>query len=520
MKNKYVSFAFFTTFGIKAAEKQTGEINITVECKKVKIDNLGVSKTETKDDILQNIQKDIQKQIPLYLSKNYFISELKINNNPVDISDGDNIKIEKDQKADIVLKKRLKLKEIKFEDSNFKQDLSEDIKDKIESTIEDNVDLTYTTLFKSIKEINNLFKKNQFGIKLNNFEDTNKKPYNGTDKLNEGEEITVILDEKKIKEDAFSKFIVTGDKNIIAIDYLKKILEDNFKDKENTKINEIFTKGIFSKTFDVYINDDNNTIKTDSNDLIPDNLKYFKVNVIKENLNLEDNNYLECNCLLKLSKKGCKLIDENILKSIEYIFEDYIWSTTDYLIKILKESCFINEDIDNTMISVKNQDESDATEYNNSKDNIPARIIIDLSPEAFIANQVKVVFKIKDVEKDGRNLKIGFKNKFKEDRFYLTYGDNKSVLISLITGIIPGITEADIKLNGQTLPNEIKEGGEISIPVEKIPDGNFQIVTTHEEAEKDKEGEGKDNDNGNGNGDNNGDNNKKNDGYCGSNKTN
>ena len=45
--NKYFSFAFFTTFGIKAAESQTGEINITVDGKNVKINNLGVTKTRS-----------------------------------------------------------------------------------------------------------------------------------------------------------------------------------------------------------------------------------------------------------------------------------------------------------------------------------------------------------------------------------------------------------------------------------------------------------------------------------------
>ena len=512
ISNKYFSFAFFTTFGIKASQAQTGKINIAVDGKNITIDHLGVSKTGDKDGILQNIQKDIQKQIPFYLSRNYFISELKLNGAGVDISDWNNIKIEENKKADIVLKKKLKLKEIKFNDSSFKQDLLNSIKDEIKDVIEDNVDLTYKTIFKEIKKIDDLFKINQFGIKLNNFEDTNEKPYSGDDKLNEGDEITVILDEKKIEENAFSKFIVTGDKNIIDIYWVKEMLETNYKNIKNNKINEIF-EDIFSNTSDVYKNDDKNSIKTDSAEEIPKDLKYFIVNVIKENLNLDNNNYLKCNCILKFSKKGCKLIDENVLKSIEYIFKDKSWNETDKLIEFLKGSCFINEDIDENMISVKNQVESDTTEYNKSTDKIPAKIIIDLSPEAFIANQVKVVFEIKDVEKDGRKLKGDFKNKFKGKLLTLNYGEKKLNFINQLNKIIPGITESDINLNGQPLPNDIKEGGVISIPVEKIPDENFEDKAKPEEEDKEK-GTGEKG-SGSGNGDEN--NNKKKNGYCGSN---
>ena len=39
INNKYFSFAFFTTFGIKASEIRTGEINITVDGKKITIDS-------------------------------------------------------------------------------------------------------------------------------------------------------------------------------------------------------------------------------------------------------------------------------------------------------------------------------------------------------------------------------------------------------------------------------------------------------------------------------------------------
>ena len=428
MQNKYYFIAFNAIHCIKASEKQTGEINITVNGKKVKIDHLGVSKTETKDDILKNIQEDIQKQIPLYFKDDYFISEFKIEDTGVDISKEDNIKIEENQKANIVLKKKLKLKEIKFNDSSFKQDLFNKIRNKISCAIYENVDLTYKTIFNEIYKIYGLFKKTKYGIKINNFEDTNETPYNGTDKLNEGEEITVILDEKKIKEDAFSKFIVTGDKDIIDVNYVKGQLEDNFEGIIDPKINTIFSKKIFSKTFDVYKNDDKNPIKTDSDEKIPKDLKYFRVSVIRENLNLNNNDYLKCNCILKLSKKGCKLIDENVLKSLEYIFKDKYWNTTDNLIDLLKESCFINEGINKTMISVKSQDESNTEEYNSSKDNIPARIIIDLSPEAFIANQVKVVFSIADVEKDGKKLKEDFKNKFKDKSLTLNYGIKKKFL--------------------------------------------------------------------------------------------
>lgn len=538
INNKYVSFAFFTTFGIKASEQKTGKINITVGDKNIKIHSLGITKTSCERNILENIQKDIQKQIPLFFVEDYFIYELKINGNPVNISDRNNIKIEEGQNADIVLKKKLKLKEIKFEDHKFEQDLWITFKKKIEDTIDKNVDLTYATIFDEIySAIKSLFKTGEYGIKLNNFEVTEKKKCNGHDKLKEGDEITVILDEKKMKEKAFSKFIVRGDKDIINIDYIKKELEQNFDSKTNPKINEIFTEKIFSKPFEIYKNDDKNSIKTNLTDNIPGDLKYFRVNVNEKNLNLGDNTCLKGDCILNFSKKGCKLIDENVLKSLEYIFnwiclKEGCWDKTDHLIAVLKVSCFINEDIDKAMISVKNQDGSDANEYNNSPDKIPAKIIIDLSPEAFIANQVKVVFEIKDVEKDGRKLKGDFKNKFTDESFYVTYGANKSDLVNLIQGIIPGITEGDIKLDGKALPENIKEGGVISIQAEKIPDENFEPKSKSEEEPKPEEepkheeqpnienGNNTENSNNTGNGDNNVDNNKKNGGCCRSNKKN
>ena len=191
--NKYFSFAFFTTFGIKAAESQTGEINITVDGKNVKINNLGVTKTRSEYLILNNIQEDIQEQIPLYFSEDYFVYKLKIDNNDVIITDRSVIKIEKDQKADIVLKKKLKVKEIKLKDSNFKQYLKKHFIYKITKIIKENEDFTYKTIFDAIKSISNLFKSGEFGIKLNNLEDTNENHYKGTDKLKEGDEITVNL---------------------------------------------------------------------------------------------------------------------------------------------------------------------------------------------------------------------------------------------------------------------------------------------------------------------------------------
>ena len=126
---------------------------------------------------------------------------------------------------------------------------------------------------------------------------------------------------------------------------------------------------------------------------------------------------------------------------------------------------------------------------------------------------LKKMVEIKDVEKDGRKLKGDFKNKFKGKLLTLNYGEKKLNFINQLNKIIPGITESDINLNGQPLPNDIKEGGVISIPVEKIPDENFEDKAKPEEEDKEK-GTGEKG-SGSGNGDEN--NNKKKNGYCGSN---
>ena len=500
MKNKYVSFVFFTTFGIKATNKLVCDLNVTFGGENYKIHEIkSAGGAICPLDIEKTIDEEIKKTIPLFFFEDCFISEFKLNNANNDFY---NVKWNEKDKADFVLKKKLKVKEIKFKDSNFKQYLKNNFTYEIKKIIRENKDFTYKTIFDAIKKIKDLFKTGQFGIKLNNLEDTEETPYKGDDKLNEGDEITVILDENKIEKNAFLKFIFEYDEDIFDLE----VINDQFSrifDTE-TQINELFPKYLIPNEFDIYKNDDNTPIKSSSNDPIPKDLNYFRIKLDKNNVR---ELLLKKDKKIQLSKKGCKIVNDDILKSIEETIKK---SHNGKLLECFKESIFINEKIDKTMISIKNQDTSDPKIYSIDDAKIPAKIIIDLSPEAFIANQVKVVFEIKDVEKDGRKLKGDFKNKFKGKLLTLNYGEKKLNFINQLNKIIPGITEDDIKLNGQSLTDEIKEGGEIFIPVEKIPDENFEDKSKTEEEDKPKGTEEK------GSGNNNGDNKKKN-GYCGSN---
>jgi len=505
---------FFSIFGIKATD-QTGEINITVDGKQVKVSDLETSKTGNENDILQNIQKDIQKQIPLYFSEDYFVSELKIAGGSVDITNRSDIKIEKAKKADIVLKKKLKVKEIKFKDSNFKQYLINNFYYEITKIIKENKDFTYKTIFDKIKKFPNLFKPDNFGIKLNDFEDTNETPYNGSDKLNGVDEITVILDEKKIEENAFSKFVFEYDEDIFDIASCERELNKNFK--EGQTINEVFVNYLFNPKeeskdekveFDVFKNDDKTPIKCNSKDKITKDFGYFRVKLTKD---IVRDFVIKKDFKVILSKKGCKIYNDDILKSIE----ETLNKKRDLKLDYLKESIFINEKIDKTMISIKNQDTSDTKIYTLDDPKLPRRVIIDLKPEAFNA-AINLIFSLEDVQKDGRKLKTEFKNKFDKIVKFRYGGAQKSMFINQLKKIIPDITEGDIKLNGNALDENIKEGGVISIPAEKIPDSEFEPVSKPEEEQNQNTGDKGNSGNGDNSGD--GDKNKKNGGCCGSNK--
>ena len=517
MNNKIYSLAVFTTFGVKATGKLTIDVTATYEDKSYKLNEIDVAGQKfCLKDLLVSIQKEIQKTIALFFCDDCFY-EYKVNDKEQDLYKQS---LKKDDKINIVFKKKLKVKEIKIKDSNFIQCLKGDLTSKIAGIIKENRDFTYKTIFDAIKSISNLFKSGEFGIKLNNLEDTNENHYKGTDKLKEGDEITVILDEKKIDEKAFSKFVFEYDEDIYKTEDLRRNLDKSIE--KNDTITKVFLDYLFKEKvkgskekveFDVFKNEDNTPIKCNSKAKIPDDLKYFKVKLTKD---IVKNHLIKKDSKVILSKKGCKIYNDNILKSIE---ETINRSSNGNLLECFKESIFIDENIDKTMISIKNQDPSDTKIYSTDYTELPRRKIIDLSPEAF-SDQVQIVveFSIADVEKDGKKLKNEFKNKFTV--INLHYGENKSVLINMISSIIPGIKEGDIKLNGQSLPNEIKEGGEISISFDKIPDENFENKLKEEKhkGEVQKDDNKKGNCEGTGNG--NGDNSTKNDGYCGSNKKN